>query len=206
MDLKELKDIWTQYDRKLDNNLRINEELLRKTNLDKTKRELQKPFYYEVMSVIICGFSTLLVGFWCVQYLNEIKYSIPGILSVLILGQYFRMSLDKTRLMGRIEYYIAPAIQVQKSITNLTVQILKYRKIELILMPFLIVTVLPILFKAIHDVDLYERWWLFVIELVIILGISLPLAFWINKHLFDKKLKNAKAFMEDIRKFEIEEE
>ncbi|MBI9034314.1 MAG: hypothetical protein JEZ03_07575 [Bacteroidales bacterium] len=205
MDLEELKDIWKQYDKKLDSNLKINEELLRKTNLDKTRKELRKPYYYEISSVVICMVMIFFLVAWSVTYINELKFSLPGFMAVALLIPYFIMSYKKTKLMAAIEYFTSPAVQVQKRITHLKVQIMKFRKIELILMPFLVVFVLPILFKAIHNVDLYEQWWLFAIELVIILGISIPLVLWLNKHLYDNKLKNAQAFMEDIQKFETDQ-
>ena len=49
MELDDLKNAWTQYDKKLAVNLKFNEDLLRKMNLNNSKKELQKPLIYELI-------------------------------------------------------------------------------------------------------------------------------------------------------------
>jgi len=53
MELDDLKNIWAQYDKKLSDNLKLNEDLLRRMNLDKSKQEMQKPLNYKIASVIL---------------------------------------------------------------------------------------------------------------------------------------------------------
>ena len=59
MELDDIKNTWASYDEKLNKSLKLNEELLRKLNLDKSKREMKGPFYYETTSLIMTGLSSL---------------------------------------------------------------------------------------------------------------------------------------------------
>jgi len=56
MELDELKKAWIQYDKKLSENLKINQELLKKITLGKSKHEMKLPKNYEIASVVIGGF------------------------------------------------------------------------------------------------------------------------------------------------------
>ncbi len=41
-------------------------------------------------------------------------------------------------------------------------------------------------------------------EVVVIIGVSYPATIWINKHLYDRKFKNAERLLEELEKFEKE--
>ena len=61
MELDDLKGAWAQYDKKLSANLKFNEELFKKLNLDKSRREMSGPLNYEIGSVVISGVFFILI-------------------------------------------------------------------------------------------------------------------------------------------------
>lgn len=204
MELDDFKGAWAQYDKKLSENLKFNEELLRKMNLDKAKQELQKPINTEILSIIIIFLSIVFVTGFSIRLIDEIQYSIAGFAGVVIGIIYLIFSITKVNKFIKIDYYNSSIVQLQKELSLLKNLILRFRKIELILLPFLVITILPIAFKAIHNINIYERLGIFILEVGFILGISIPVGFWVNMNIYDKKLKDAEMFLKEIDNFEKE--
>jgi len=205
MELEDLKQAWSQYDKKLKENLKTNKELLRSMNLDKSKREMQKPLGYEILSIVIIFLTVVFFFGFTLRFITEIKFSIPSFIGASIGIMYLVFAILKVDRFVKIDYYGSPIITVQKKITELKAFILKLRKFEFIFLPLLIVTILPIAFKAIHNIDIYKNLKLFIIEVVFILGVSYPIGFWINRNLYDKKIKDAILFLNEIENFEKED-
>ena len=205
MELDELKSAWAQYDKKLEENLKLNEELLRKMNLEKTKKELQHPLIGEIVNIIALSLIILFIGSNTIKYLHELRFSIPGFISVAIALFGLTTTIMKTNKLLNIDYYGSSIIALQKEIASVNKFILTQRRIEYFLIPILIIAMTPIAFKIINNVDLYTRLTLFITEIVLILGVSFPITLWVNKYLYDKKFQNAKRFLEDIERFEREE-
>lgn len=204
MELDDLKNAWTQYDKKLAVNLKFNEDLLRKMNLNNSKKELQKPLIYELISVAVLFNLIVYVVFSSFRFIDEPKYCFPGFISAIIGMVFFMFAIIKANRFLSIDYYGSSVVKLQKDLAILNRLVLRFRKYELALFPLLILPILPLLFKAIHNIDIYHNIKLFTIEIILILGIGFPLTLWINKHLYDKKFKNTERFLQEIDKFESE--
>lgn len=205
MELDDLKSAWAQYDKKLAVNLKFNEELLRKMNLNISKKELQKPLIYELLGVAVMFIFIAYVVASSIRFIDDPKYCIPGFISALIGLAFLVFAIIKANKFLSIDYYGSSVVKLQKDITTLNRLVLRLRKYELVLFPLLILPLLPILFKAIHNIDIYQNLKLFSIEIILILGIGFPLILWTNKHLYDKKFKNTERLLQEIEKFESEE-
>lgn len=205
MELDDLKGAWAQYDKKLAANLKFNEELLRKMNLNSSRKELQKPLINELLSVAAMFIVIIYVVASSIRFIDEPRYCIPGFISAIIGLAFLVFAVIKINKFLDVDYYGSSVVKLQKDITTLNRLILKLRKYELVLLPILTLPLLPILFKAIHNIDIYQNIKLFSIEIILILGIGFPLTLWVNKHLYDKKFKNAEHFLKEIDKFESEE-
>ena len=205
MELDELKALWLQYDKKLNKNLKFNEVLLRKINLNKAKQELQKPFTYELITVVVIFITIVFVTAFSIRLIHEIQFCLPGFVCLPLGITYLIFSIMKANRFTKIDYYNSNIVKLQKDLLLLKTFILRLRKIEGILLPFLIITILPILFKAVHNINIYKTMGHFVIKVCIILGISYPVGMWINRNLYDKKIKDAEILLKEIDNFEKEE-
>jgi hypothetical protein len=205
MELDEFKQIWSQYDKKLNENLKFNEELLRKMNLSRARQELQKPLIYELISTTVIFFTIVFASVFSIRLIEEIQFSITGFVGILIGTFYLIFSIMKVNRFVKIDYYGSSIVKLQKDLSILNTFILRLRKIETIILPFLVITILPIAFKAVHNINIFGNLLIFIIEVVIILGISYPVGFWINRNFYDKKIKDAQMFLKEIERFEKEE-
>lgn len=204
MELDDLKNAWTQYDKQLAESLKFNEDLLRKLNLNNSKKELQKPLIYELIGVAVIFILIVYVVVYSIRFIDEPKYCVPGFFSAIIGMAFLMFAIIKANRFLSIDYYGSSVVKLQKDIAILNRLVLRLRKYELALFPVLILPILPLLFKAIHNIDIYHNIKLFTIEIILILGIGFPLTLWINKHLYDKKFKNTERFLQEIDNFESE--
>jgi magnesium-transporting ATPase (P-type) len=204
MELDELKKSWSEYDQKLTDNLRLNEELLRKMNLNSSKKEMQKIVIYEYIGIAMAIVLIIVLMAFTWAYWNNLKYSIPSTLSTLMTFLYLSFGYTRLKAIQNIDYYEAPILEVQKGILEVKQKALKQRKFELILLPTFLLPLIPVLFKMVHDINIYQEMRLLIIEVVLIIGLSYPLLFWIYRQLYDKKFKLADQHLQELKKFENE--
>ena len=205
MELDELKSAWTQYDKKLTENLKLNEELIRKMNLNNSKKELQKPLISELVGIIILPLFILYVGVSSIRYIDEPKYCIPGFISLAIGLVYMTFGIYRANRFLNIDYYSSSALKMQMDIAKLKKLVLHLRKYELLLIPIFVISILPILYKAIHNIDIYQHIKFYAIVVIACSSIGFPLTIWINKYLYDKKFENVEKLLDDLNRFEKEE-
>jgi len=205
MELDELKNNWADYDKKLSANLKLNEELLRKMNLNSSKREMQKVLIYELINILLLIILILYVFPNLFYYINQLRYSIPGFFSIGIALIFLVFSVIRMKDLINIDYYSLSVVKVQKRILTLKKKTLGFRKFELMLIPLFVLPILPILFKALHNIDIYQNLTLLIFEIVAILGLVYPLLFWVNRSLYDKKFKNAENLLNELKQFENEQ-
>jgi hypothetical protein len=205
MELEELKSAWAQYDKKLSQNLKLNEELLLKMNLEKSKKEMNAPLTYEIISVIIGVIFLLYTASATIRYSNEFKFLLPGIITCIIVAIWVYNSFSKIRLLSNIDYYYSPIVELQKSIHTFNRKYQKYKKFELYSIPVFAISAMPILGIAMRNFDIYIHPTRFIIGIVLSLILGYPGTIWIYKNLYDKKIRNTTKFLDELSQFEKEE-
>ena len=205
MELEELKSAWAQYDKKLTQNLKLNEELLRKMNLEKSKKEMNAPLFYEIISVVGGAIFLLFIASSAIRYSYELKFLLPGIITCIIIAIWVYNSVSKIRLLSNIDYYYSPIVELQKSINTFQLKYQKSKKFELYSIPAFAIAAFPILGIAMRNFDIYEHPIRFIVGIVLALLLGYPGQIWIYKNLYEKKIKNTTKFLDELSKFEQEE-
>ena len=204
MELEELKSAWAQYDKKLSQNLKLNEELLRKMDLEKTKKEMNAPLNYEIISITIGVIFLLFILSATIRYSYELKFLLPGIITCIIVGIWVYNSFSKIRLLLDIDYYDSPIVELQKSIQTFNRKYQRSKKFELYSIPVFAISAIPILGIALRNFDIYEHPIRFIVAIVILLILGIPGQIWIYKNLYDKKIRNTIKFLDELSRFEKE--
>jgi hypothetical protein len=205
MELDELKAAWMQYDKKLTDNLRINETLLHNMNLDKVKRELNTPLYFELLSMVIGFIGTLFFIGFMIKHMDESKLFVTALVGVALGTFYLVLSIVKSNRILKIDYLNSSIVKLQYEILSLKVLVLRARKTESSLLPLFVIAILVIAFKAVHNINLFERPSFLLVEMVLGVSLSFVLMIWISKHFYDKKLENAEHHLKEIERFNTEE-
>jgi len=205
MELEELKSAWAQYDKKLSQNLKLNEELLRKMNLEKSKKEMNTPLTSEFISVTGCTIFLLFIASATIRYSYELKFLLPGLITSIIVAIWVYNSFSRIRLLTNIDYYYSSIVELQKSIHTFNQKYQKYKKFELYSIPIFAISAMPILGIALTNFDIYEHPILFIIEIVLSLILGYPVTIWGYKNLYEKKIRNTTKFLDELSRFEKEE-
>ena len=205
MEIDELKTVWAKYDKKLTENLKLNGELLRKMNLDKSKREMNTPLNSEIMGVVIGGIFLAFFLSATLRFSGEFKFFISGILTNAICIIITALSIKKIKLLSSIDYYNSSIVDLQKSILNFKRILIQYKKVELIGGFFLAIVMSPILVKALRNVDVYTNPWRYAGAAIFALIVGYPIGIWMYKNWYEKKIQNTEQFLKEIEKFEKED-
>ncbi|MDN5201694.1 hypothetical protein QQ008_09985 [Fulvivirgaceae bacterium BMA10] len=202
MELDDLKPNWENYNTMLDESLILNLNALKERNLNRSKNEMFKPLFHEIANILFISLVLIFVGIYSIKYIDEPQFSIPGFIAVLLGSFNIYMAFIKVFRISRIEYFNSSIIELQKKVSRLTLLILKFRKFEIAMFPFAIIFILPITFKVIQNRNVYDDLGFFVFEIIFIIGLSLVGIFWINRNLYDKKIRQVQRFLAEIIKFE----
>lgn len=205
MELDNLKTAWAEYDKKLTENLKFNEELLRKMNLESSKKEMNTPLTYEIFSFATGIIILIYIVSSTIRFSNEPKFLLPGLVASITFAIYVYLSAVKIKLLSNIDYYFSPVIELQKAVNIFKHKYLQFKKYELYVFPIFTISSAPILAKALRNFDLYEHPTRFIIAIVLSLILYYPLAFWFYRDIFDKKLRNTSSFLDKLSRFEKEE-
>ncbi len=204
MEIDDLQQAWAQYDKKLNENLKLNEQLLRTMNLDKSKKEMNAPFAYELVSLIIGGIFMIFIIATTYKYANRIELLTSGILTSMIFTLALIGAYKKLKILSNIDYYKAPIVDLQKSLMKFDTLYLKCKKIEFILFPVFFIVAAPILTMGLRGFDILEHWDRYSIAFVGAMALFYPIIIWIYKHWYSNKLRNVNDFMDELNKFELE--
>jgi hypothetical protein len=204
MELDDFKPTWEQFDKKLTENLKFNDKLLKSMNLDKSNRESNKLMVYEISSIVILGAFLIYTSVATIMFASEIKYLVSGLVSVATLLSLLLFAIIKTNLLSKIDYYNAPVIESQKKLNLFNQKYLIFRKLELSIFPACAISLTPILVKAVRNFDVFANIGRYGIGLILTIAIGYSLILWIYRNWYDKKIRNTKKFLEEIKNFEQE--
>ena len=202
MNIDELKNAWNVYDKSLDS--KINLDLLKTVTIDKTK-SLTRTFKFGAVVEII-------VSLFFVNYMAEVvidqwatwEYSLPALVIGLIsLGTVIWNAYALTQLA--FLNYDASIAEAQKKMERIYTQS-KWQNTTLhyLLVP-LAGAMLAIM--ALKYLNLSLTGHLDIILYAVLGGIAVvPMVVWIVKMSPDKEMESAIRFLDDIKKFEKDEE
>jgi|GEM_PF-712468 len=204
MELDILKEAWTTHNKKLDQNLKLNETLLRRLNLDNAKKEMNKPLLMELVNTSFQFLVTCYVLILSFQMSEDSLFSIPGFISVLLAVGFMTMGIIRIKKMLNLDYDNTSIVTLQKKLAQTKVLVLKFRKIEYLMLPFYTITLAPILLKGLLDQDIYSMIQQTYMQVIVAIGIVVIvlLTLWSNKFYYDRKLKSAEQSLFELIKYE----
>lgn len=204
VDLDDFKNTWAAYDKKLDDSLKLNQELLKKLNLDKSSRELNKLLVYEQVGVVFMVTSLGYMLYGTLKVTGESKFLIPGIANCIILAIMACFSVKKVQMISKIDYTSTAVLRLQQLVNQFNLSYIKMRKWEFIMMPIFCITLPPILWKTAKNYDAYEHLLRLGIATSLGFAAACATAYLVYYKWYDKKIKKASAFLGELEQYKIE--
>jgi hypothetical protein len=223
MELQELKNIWTEYDKKLDKTLQINMKLLRKMNFDKIANKATTLLMYKLIEMAILLFMMIYLYSFAIQYFTVPEFCISALLTAGFITAGFVSDIRQVIIAAQLRAdYAAPIAPIQKKIVKLKMLIVNYVKGSLFSIPFFPFLLL-LAGKIMFDIDFWEakRRTYFITNVGLGL-VLLPVFIWLYLQLNKRDVKRpwikgllvgsgwnqaqaAENFLKEIQDFEIEE-
>ena len=202
MNIDELSNAWNTYDKSLDNKINLN--LLRTVTIDKTKLLTRKFRFETIVEIIVSLFFMNYMAEIAIEQSAAWEYFLPALVIGLIsLGTVIWNIYALTQLA--LLNYDASITEAQKKIERIYTQN-KWRNTTLhyLLVP-LVGGMLAIM--ALKYLNLNLTGHLDIILYAALGSIAVvPMIVWIVKMTPDKGMESAIHFLDDIKKFEKEEE
>ncbi len=204
MELSELKNEWNKHNSYLENEHRINEKILKKMNLDSSRRELSLPYRLEVIAAIVLLLSTIFLIAPLSQLWGRTNYFISGLsLPIVTLGGSI-IAITKIKAFSRIDLYSSSVIQLHTDLSKLKSKIYGLVKFELLGIPIGILGV-PAAVKIVHNKEFADlNIQLMFIILIVYLIVLVPTIIWIYKKLYGERIDRAKSHLNEIIEYQNE--
>ncbi len=221
MNLDDIKNQWSAFDKKLDSSIKLNTLLLKEVSLNKTNsylRRLSVPIYVEL---ILSFFLLMILGNFIWNNLQEIKFLIPAISLDLFIIFLVHSSIKQLIEINSIDFS-EPIITNQKKLESLKVRRINETKMVFLVSPLLWVPLLIVVVRAITGLDPYAIFSVSWLVGNLLFGLAvIPLVLWVSKsysHKFEsspflqsimndiagRSLNEAIGFLDKLAKFEKE--
>ena len=183
MDLDELKEKWINYDRKLDESLRLNRRLLQAMKLPRAKSALQRLAMGLSLESVLWLVGIVALGQFIYRNITMMRFALPAAFLDLYAIANFALLIAQIASALQIDYE-KPIAVIQKQIEAL--RVLRIRYIQgsvvggfIVWVPFVIVVLK--MFLGIDAYRIFGTAWLLANVLFGLVPIAL--AFWLSKKL-----------------------
>jgi hypothetical protein len=205
MDLDELKEKWINYDRKLDESLRLNQRLLQAMRLPRAKSALQRLTMGLSLESVLWLVGIVALGQFIYRNSTMMRFALPAALLDLYAIANFVVLIAQIASALQIDYD-RPIAVIQKQIEAL--RVLRIRYIQgsvvggfIVWVPFVIVVLK--MFLGIDAYRIFGTAWL--LANVLFGLVPLALAFWLSKKLGRTigRYPRTQKFMNDLAGYNI---
>jgi hypothetical protein len=205
MDLDELKEKWINYDRKLDENLRLNRRLLQAMKLPRAKSALQRLAIGLSLESVLWLIGIVALGQFIYRNITMMRFALPAAFLDLYAIANFAVLIAQIASALQIDYD-KPIAVIQKQIEAL--RVLRIRYIQgsvvggfIVWVPFVIVVLK--MFLGIDAYRIFGTAWLLANVLFGLVPIAL--AIWISKKLCRTigRYPRIQKFMNDLAGYNL---
>ena len=205
MEFEDLKQAWSDYDKKLSENLKTNKKLLREINLNRAKSAMDTPKNYEFLSLIIGALFFLYVLSSTIRFSGDTSLLISGILTSIWCLIITWLTVYKLKALTDLDFYREGLLVIQKKLVNVSKRYLLSKRFELYSFPLFAIIAAPILAKSLRGYYLFGSPERYMIGVGAGLLLGYPLIIWIYKHWYKKKIQDFDEFISELTKFESEQ-
>ena len=203
MKTEELNNLWEIYNNKLDKSLALNEQLLRKVNMDGMKKELAKPITSEIFSIVFTCLLIIYLVVVSVLLSSLLRFSIPGFIAAGSAIALVGFAIGRVNTFKNLDYVNSSVLMLQKDLYELQRKRSRSGRLELFLGICSATLMWPLVLYTGFEIDVYESVsaWLLTVSGVAL--IALPVTILHEKY-YRKKIKNAEALLIEIGDLETE--
>jgi hypothetical protein len=183
LDLDEMKQQWVQYDRKLNESIRLNRQLLNATNLNGARSALRRMAAFMVFQTVVWLAIVVALGSYIFEHLAMLRLALPAALLDLFAIGMFAATIRQILAAQQIDYggTVAAMQRQVETLRALRIRTTQWALLAgaLVWAPFVVVVA-----EAFFGLEDYSAAWL---STNVVFGLSLiPLAVWSSRKFGDR--------------------
>ena len=221
MDIEGLKAIWSNHDKNLDRNMKLNLSTLNELNLKKTKSKMHNLMFRRIAEALCFLVVVMALGSFIASNLSLSAPTISALI-LIVFGIIGLIGSIGQIILVRLINYSDPITLIQKQLAQIKAHSVQVFKLLILSIPFYM-SYIFFGFKLIFGTDLYavaDTKWL-IVQFIISLSLLVPTQWlykqlckkttthnWVKKLIEDlggKQISKAVDFLEEIEKFKMEE-
>ena len=218
LDLDQMKQQWAEHDRKLEETIRLNRQLLSTTKLNGARSALQRMAAFLGVGAIIWFAIVVALGSFIYAHIGVLRFALPASLVDLFAIGMLSASIRLMATVRQIDYG-RPVTSIQRQLANLRRLRIRITQWALIAGTVVWAPAAIVACRALLGIETYSVAWLLA---NVVFGLSLiPLSLWASKKFGDRmgqspfmqqlmndiagrNLTNAQAFLSELSEFENE--
>ncbi len=204
MDLEEMKAMWQQQDKLLQENKMLNEKLVTHLLQNKSGNAVTRMLNAEYFGAALCGILTLFLvlrpGVVTVSVLLAISY----ILSLAFIVASLVLSFYKIKMLRAIDFTRNSVATTAEQVNKFRLFINKERVAGLLMMPVLLITFMAVVTYYVDGQDMYQHFTYGLWRLAIACPLAIAGALILYRTLYFNNIKEINANLEEVKHFKNE--
>jgi hypothetical protein len=186
MELDDLKQRWTELDRKLDTAIRFNTHVLQAALHGKAETALKRLSRWLWIGLGINVIAALWLGWFIANHIEHPRFWLPAVGLHLCVIALIVASIHQLLAISQLDWG-APIVAIQRRLESLRILRIRTTKWTLLLSPLLWVPLLIVLLKGFFDVDTYADFSAAWLAANVLLGVLvIPVALWVSRLYADR--------------------
>lgn len=204
MKKEDLKNIWNEYNSRLEKMTSINEKLLKNTLRQRSNGVIDRMLKWECFSLI--EFTIFLIFTFTATYksMNDWRFLLSGIFTTLFFIYCITINIIDIKQLNDIQFFSQSIVDIKQKLLRHKKRDNQFIKIFIFLIPLIIITLIPLGAKFIRNVNLYDKPLFFLILSLVIIVLSYIIFFVSNKIIFSRELKIIESSLEELERFKEE--
>lgn len=181
MELDELRTKWAEYDRKVDTSIRLNQEILKTTKLNRAQSALQRMTLGLVVEATIDFAAIVWLGDFIYEHISQMQFALPGIALDIYAIAIFGALIRQILIIQGIDYN-KPITAIQKQMGGLRILAVRATQWTLLTSPLAWVLFMIVVPKGLIGLDVYRLFGNIYLIVNMLFGVGvILLAAWLSK-------------------------
>lgn len=201
MELDDMKAMWQQYDKTLQENKILNEQLINLMLENKSRSAVKNILIYEYMGLALCILLTIVyILLFNTIFENTLLTASYFVSFAFIIGSMF-MFYIKHKMLAAIDPSKNSVSETAQTTERFRLLVGKERLWTIILSPLIISSTLVVMAKWVKDIDIMDMPDVFLPRILIGIVAIIVSLLLVYKLLYFKSIKTIKDNLEEIKKF-----
>jgi hypothetical protein len=201
MELEEMKQMWQQYDKKLQDTSRLNEKIITEMVKNRSGNEVGKMLNWEYLTAAV--YAILIVVYVAMgrATANNSAVMLCYCFSLLFIITGLFYTLYKIRRLSAMDFGVRSVTVTQEELEAFRILVVKERLWGTILLPFLLFAIYVVVNFWVHDVSMFDNIQAYTWRIGIAVAVGVGATLYVYRRLYFDTIARLKHNLEEIREF-----